>query len=339
MISASGMCGAISFEASIISTAPMAKFDATKQLAPPLAASTVPRSSSRSKPVLPTTAWTPASTAAITFPGAASGVVKSTITSASAIRSATALPREASARSTSSRSPAASTAAQAASPMRPAAPETRTLIASAIVGDLMCVPSSGRGDERIGPVASARSAQLELDPAAGRQNRARRHSLLLDPARLLALHLADPAVAAPQPLLTLLQRLLLQVRHQAGGHVVDGHLAVADPDSRPADHAGRAGRGEAASAAATARLALTRLDPAAATAAVVAAASAAASAVVRQSTAAVASAAEDAARSLRIIDARPQPAHATGRQGSGAAARGVGAVATWLTGVSAEPRV
>ena len=38
MISASGMCGAICFEASIISTAPIAKFGATKQFALPPAA-------------------------------------------------------------------------------------------------------------------------------------------------------------------------------------------------------------------------------------------------------------------------------------------------------------
>ena len=65
------------------------------------------------------------------FAGAACGVVKSTITSAPWIRSATELSSVGSARPASSMSSAPSTAAQTASPMRPAAPDTRTLIASA----------------------------------------------------------------------------------------------------------------------------------------------------------------------------------------------------------------
>src|SRR4051794_4005619 len=43
--------------------------------------------------------------------------------------------------------------------------------------------------------------------------------------------------------------------------------------------------------------------------------------------------------SRRVPAPRPLPADATGRQGSGAAARGVGPVATGLTGVSADPGV
>ena len=59
-ISHSGMCGAIVCATSISSTAPIAKLGATKQLALP-SASAAARSASRSKPVVPTTAWTPAS--------------------------------------------------------------------------------------------------------------------------------------------------------------------------------------------------------------------------------------------------------------------------------------
>ena len=89
-------------------------------------------SSSRSNPVLPTTACTPASIASKTFAGAASGVVKSTITSAPSSTSFTEVSRAGSARPTSSMSSAPSTASQAVSPIRPAAPETTTLIGSAI---------------------------------------------------------------------------------------------------------------------------------------------------------------------------------------------------------------
>ena len=56
-ISHSGMCGAIVCATSISSTAPIAKLGATKQLA--LDASAAARAASRSKPVVPTTAWTP----------------------------------------------------------------------------------------------------------------------------------------------------------------------------------------------------------------------------------------------------------------------------------------
>ncbi len=82
--------------------------------------------------MLPTTACTPASIASKTLAGAASGVVKSTITSAPSSTSLTEVSSAGSARPTSSMSSAPSTASQAVSPMRPAAPETTTLIGSAI---------------------------------------------------------------------------------------------------------------------------------------------------------------------------------------------------------------
>ena len=126
------MWGAISLEASIISTAPIAKLGATKQFALLSARRTCAFSSSRSKPVLPTTACTPASIASNTFAGAASGVVKSTMTSAPSSTSVTEVSRAGSARPTSSMSSAPSTASQVVSPIRPAAPETTTLIGSAI---------------------------------------------------------------------------------------------------------------------------------------------------------------------------------------------------------------
>src|SRR3954447_7736775 len=94
-------------------------------------------------------ACTPASIASKTFAGAASGVVKSTITSAPSSTSFTAVSNAGSARPTSSMSSAASTAPQVVSPMRPAAPETTTLIGSAIGGDLMDLqPRSLSGGQR-----------------------------------------------------------------------------------------------------------------------------------------------------------------------------------------------
>ena len=81
MISVSGMCGAIVWAAIIISTAPIAKLGATKQLA--LEASAAALAASRSKPVVPTTAWTPAPRHSRTLASAVSGTVKSTTTSAS----------------------------------------------------------------------------------------------------------------------------------------------------------------------------------------------------------------------------------------------------------------
>ena len=68
------MWAATSCEACIISTAPIAKLGATKQLASPPEPSTASRSASRSKPVVPTTAWTPASRQAAALTGAVSGV-------------------------------------------------------------------------------------------------------------------------------------------------------------------------------------------------------------------------------------------------------------------------
>ncbi len=86
MISASGMCGAIVWATTIISTAPIAKLGATKQLA--VDASAAARAASRSKPVVPTTTWTPAARHSSTLASAVAGTLKSTTTSASPSTSA-----------------------------------------------------------------------------------------------------------------------------------------------------------------------------------------------------------------------------------------------------------
>ena len=101
------MWGAISFAASIISTAPIAKFGATKRLALPR-----PASSEKSAPVVPITQCTPASRQVRAFSTAVSGVVKSTTTSASPSTSASDVWRRGSARPTSAMSSAPSTAVQ-----------------------------------------------------------------------------------------------------------------------------------------------------------------------------------------------------------------------------------
>src|SRR3954447_1889331 len=102
MISALAMCREASAANCIISTAPMAKFGATNTLAP-----VRPSISSRSQPVVPTTTCTPSARHWRTLCGAASGVVKSTTTSASPSTSAGPGPSEGSARPTRSRSSAA----------------------------------------------------------------------------------------------------------------------------------------------------------------------------------------------------------------------------------------
>ena len=81
MISARSIWRTASAAKRIISTAPIAKFGATKTFAEPPSATA--RSSSTSKPVVPTTACTPACTASRTLATAVSGRVKSTTTSAS----------------------------------------------------------------------------------------------------------------------------------------------------------------------------------------------------------------------------------------------------------------
>src|SRR4051794_14863245 len=123
MISTSGMCWAICFETSIIITAPIAKFGATKRFAEP-----TPSSCEKSAPVVPITQCTPASRHSVALCRALSGVVKSTTTSASPSTSCSDTPRCRSARPTSAMSSAPSTAAQTVCPILPAAPETATLI-------------------------------------------------------------------------------------------------------------------------------------------------------------------------------------------------------------------
>src|SRR4051812_19203594 len=106
----------------IISTAPIAKFGATKTLPPPPS----PASSAGSQPVVPTTACTPARTQARAFAEAVPGTVKSTTTSQSRRISASSTPSAGSARPVSAMSSAPSTASQTVCPMRPAAPATPT---------------------------------------------------------------------------------------------------------------------------------------------------------------------------------------------------------------------
>ena len=82
MISQSGMWGAISFAASIISTAPSAKLGAIRQLPRDRAAASRSASScSWSRPVVPTTAWVSRSRHRRVFSNTVEGTVKSTTTS------------------------------------------------------------------------------------------------------------------------------------------------------------------------------------------------------------------------------------------------------------------
>ena len=93
MISAVSNHGAASSANRIISTAPMAKFGAMRQLL----LVNVLRKASRSasvKPVVPTTAWMPCSAAKARFSREASSTVKSTTTSAPASTSASARRRD-----------------------------------------------------------------------------------------------------------------------------------------------------------------------------------------------------------------------------------------------------
>ena len=130
-ISHSGMCSATIAAARIISTAPIAKFGATKRFAGrPVPAAGAARSASgaRSAPEVPTTQCTPAASASATFAATVSGCVKSTMTSASPRTSASATSSTGSARAASSIPSASSTARQVVSPILPAAPATTTLI-------------------------------------------------------------------------------------------------------------------------------------------------------------------------------------------------------------------
>src|SRR5581483_7578713 len=81
-ISARSRCRDASAAKRIISTAPIAKFGATKTGSP--AARAGPSTAAGSQPVVPTTQGSPASSARSTFGTAAAGAVKSTIASASA---------------------------------------------------------------------------------------------------------------------------------------------------------------------------------------------------------------------------------------------------------------
>ena len=119
---------AIGCATSIISTAPIAKLGATKQLA--LARPRPrPAAASRSKPVVPTTAWTPASRQARTLASAVSGVVKSTTTSASPSTSAELDPERRDRPGRPAPCPRRPRPPRRRpAPMRPAAPETATRI-------------------------------------------------------------------------------------------------------------------------------------------------------------------------------------------------------------------
>src|SRR3954469_14551376 len=123
------MCLAIVCETSINSTAPIAKLGATKQLAREDSAAA--RAASRSKPVVPTTAWTPPCRQVRTFSSAVSGTVKSTTTSASGSTAESSVPSAGSALPVSTSPSASSTASQTVAPIFPAAPATATLITQA----------------------------------------------------------------------------------------------------------------------------------------------------------------------------------------------------------------
>src|SRR5215211_1483424 len=127
----SGMWAAAWRANSIISTAPIAKLGATNRLAGP-----TPSNAEKSAPVVPITQWTPASRQVRALSTAASGVEKSTTTSASPNTS----PREVSScgstRPTSAMSSVPSTASRTVRPMRPAAPDTATLIIASRRGEL-----------------------------------------------------------------------------------------------------------------------------------------------------------------------------------------------------------
>src|SRR6476469_1675199 len=115
-------------------------------------------------------------------------------------------------------------------------------------------------------------AELDLDSAPHGKDRARRLVLLLHLAGFVPLRLAQPAVAFPELLLGFLQVLAFQLRDQAGGRVVDRDRPIAGRGRRALDNVGRAGRGEAAPAAASSRLTLGRPDASSAVVVIVAAA-------------------------------------------------------------------
>src|SRR5690606_37049189 len=110
-----------------MSTAPMPKLGAIRQLVPGDAASQPRTVSSRSasKPVVPTTGWMPCSISHRRLPITTSGWVKSTTTSAP---SSASIGSSLSTPATSSMSGAASTALHTSTPTRPRAPSTPTLI-------------------------------------------------------------------------------------------------------------------------------------------------------------------------------------------------------------------
>src|ERR1700733_2603652 len=133
MISALAMCRAAWTANCIISTAPIAKLGAINTLALPAFRSS---RSCGSKPVVPITTWTPASTASRALATALVGIVKSTSTSASLRTSASGVFSAGSARPVSSMSGAASTARQTVWPIRPAAPATATRMGAGTLGAL-----------------------------------------------------------------------------------------------------------------------------------------------------------------------------------------------------------
>ena len=140
MISAVSKKGAASSAKRIISTAPMAKLGAMRQL-DRVKASRREATSASVKPVVPTTVCTPSAAHQARLARAASRTVKSTATSTPAAamadgsaatgRPATASPWRRPTAATSSRSGSAVMAAQVVAPMRPAAPNTPTRMARA----------------------------------------------------------------------------------------------------------------------------------------------------------------------------------------------------------------
>src|SRR6185312_4253161 len=151
MISARAMWRDAATANCVISTAPMAKLGATNTLA---LASRRSFSSDTSKPVVPITTWTPAATAMRALASAVVGMVKSTSTSGAADNASSSdVPREGSARATSSMSSAPSTASHTVDPIRPAAPATATLIS-----DPATAPPSAHRD--LGELGGDRAQRL-----------------------------------------------------------------------------------------------------------------------------------------------------------------------------------
>ena len=179
MTSAVSKNGAASSAKRIISTAPMAKFAAIRQLDRVNADRSAAMSSSV-KPVVPTTACSPCSAHQATLARAASRTVRSTATSTSAASmaarsSATAIPaivppaRLRATAATSSSSGSAAMAAHAVVPIRPVAPNTptRSGALAVIAAPYSVVAGAGRRPRPPASVASCATGRLDRGAGTG----------------------------------------------------------------------------------------------------------------------------------------------------------------------------